>query len=157
MKIECVVIGKTDLEYLKEGIAIYEKRLKHYIPFEWIVISDIKNAASLTSNQLKEKEGSSILNRLDKDDFLIILDEHGKQFTSVGFSTFIDHKLQIGIKKLVFQVGGAYGFSEEVQERANFKMALSNMTFSHQMIRLLFIEQVYRAFTILKGEKYHNP
>jgi 23S rRNA (pseudouridine1915-N3)-methyltransferase len=155
MKIEFWVIGKTDFDYLKEGIAVYEKRLKHYVAYEMVVLADVKNPP-LSMEALKTKEGEIILNKLQKEDFLILLDENGKQNTSVEFSQFIEKKQMDGTKRLIFQIGGAYGFSETVYARANFKMSLSKLTFSHQMVRLFFVEQLYRAFTILKGEKYHN-
>ncbi|MBL7816205.1 MAG: 23S rRNA (pseudouridine(1915)-N(3))-methyltransferase RlmH [Saprospiraceae bacterium] len=155
MKIELWVIGKTTFKYLDEGIGLYEKRLKHYTNFELVVIPDVKNPP-LSSEALKIKEGESILNKLNKEDFLILLDENGKQQTSVDFSKFIDNQQVNATKRMVFQIGGAYGFSEAVYARANQKLSLSKMTFSHQMIRLFFVEQLYRAFTIIKGEKYHN-
>jgi 23S rRNA (pseudouridine1915-N3)-methyltransferase len=155
MKIEFWVIGKTDFDYLKEGIALYEKRLKHYVAYEMVVLADVKNPP-LSMEALKMKEGEMILNKLLKDDFLILLDENGKESTSVEFSQFLERKQMDGTKRLIFQIGGAYGFSEAVYARANYKMSLSKLTFSHQMVRLFFVEQLYRAFTILKGEKYHN-
>ena len=155
MKIEFWVIGKTDFDYLKEGIALYEKRLKHYVAYEMVVLADVKNPP-LSMEALKTKEGEIILNKLQKDDFLILLDENGKQSTSVEFSQFLEKKQMDGTKRLIFQIGGAYGFSEAVYARANYKMSLSKLTFSHQMVRLFFVEQLYRAFTIIKGEKYHN-
>ena len=155
MKIEFWVIGKTDFDYLKEGIALYEKRLKHYVAYEMVVLADVKNPP-LSMEALKTKEGEIILNKLQKDDFLILLDENGKQSTSVEFSQFLEKKQMDGTKRLIFQIGGAYGFSEAVYARANYKMSLSKLTFSHQMVRLFFVEQLYRAFTIIIGEKYHN-
>jgi 23S rRNA (pseudouridine1915-N3)-methyltransferase len=155
MKIELWVIGKTDFDYLKQGIVLYEKRLKHYAPYEMVVLNDVKNPP-LSIEALKTKEGEVILGKIQKDDFLILLDENGVHWTSVDFSHFIEKKQVDSVKRLVFQIGGAYGFSEAVYQRANLKMSLSKMTFSHQMIRLFFVEQLYRAFTIIKGEKYHN-
>lgn len=155
MKIELWVIGKTAFKYLDEGISIYEKRLKHYTSFDLVVIPDIKNPP-LSIEALKTKEGELILNKLTKDDFFILLDENGKQNTSIDFSKFIEQQQMNATKRIVFQIGGAYGFSDAVYARANQKLSLSKMTFSHQMIRLFFVEQLYRAFTILKGEKYHN-
>ena len=155
MKIELWVIGKTDSEYLKEGIALYEKRLKHYANFEMIVIPDVRKRP-LSMEQLKAKEGEVILNKLQKDDYFILLDENGKHLTSVQFADFMEKKQVEGVKKVVFQVGGAFGFSDAVYARADAQMSLSKMTFSHLMIRLFFVEQLYRAFTIIKGEKYHN-
>lgn len=156
MKFEFCYIGKTKERYLNDGIAIYERRLKHYISFEMTCIADVKNAGKLNVNQLKEKEGVEILKRINNDDYLILLDEKGKSFTSVGFSQQIERLMHLPFKRIIFQVGGAFGFSKEVYERANQKIALSDMTFSHQMIRLFFVEQLYRAFSILRGEKYHN-
>jgi 23S rRNA (pseudouridine1915-N3)-methyltransferase len=155
MRIKLILNGKTDDAYLLNGIAIYEKRLKHYCVFEQVVIPAVK-ATSFTPEQMKEKEGEFILKHLENNDFLILLDEQGKQLSSVEFAGFIEKKQLTSIKMLVFVVGGPYGFSEEVYKRANFKLSLSKMTFSHQMIRLLFVEQLYRAYTIIKGEKYHH-
>ena len=155
MKIELWVVGKTELDYLKQGMALYEKRLKHYVPFETVVLNDVKNPP-LSIEALKSKEGELILNKIQKDDFLILLDENGALMDSVDFAHFIEKKQVDSVKRLIFQIGGAYGFSEAVYQRANVKMSLSKMTFSHQMIRLFFVEQLYRAFTIMRGEKYHN-
>ena len=156
MKVEFWVIGKTNQAYLKEGISIYEKRIQRYLKMELVVLADIKNAKNLPSKQLKEKEGTLILKKIAKSDCLILLDEKGKDFTSVAFANFIDQQLQHSYAKIIFVVGGAFGFAPSVYERANFKIRLSSMTFSHQMIRLFFIEQFYRALTILKNEPYHN-
>lgn len=156
MKIELWAIGKTNEKYLEEGIAIYLKRLKHYVNFEFIIIPDVKQAGSLNSNQLKTKEGETITSKLKNEDFLILLDEKGDAFTSEAFATFLEQKIQLSYKKIVFLIGGAYGFSETLYERANGKLALSKMTFSHQMVRLFFVEQLYRAMTILRNEPYHN-
>lgn len=156
MKIEFWVIGKTNETYLQEGISIYLQRLRHYVPFEMHTLPDVKNAGKLESDQLKAKEGEIVLNRLKKQDFLILLDERGKSYTSETFAQFLEQKLQLPGKKLIFLVGGALGFSEAVYERADAKLSLSAMTFSHQMIRLFFVEQLYRAMTILRNEPYHN-
>jgi len=156
MKVECWLTGKTGFSYLDEGMAVYEKRLGHYLPFQSLVLPEVKNAGNLPPVQLKQKEGEVVLSKLRPDDFLVLLDEQGKQFTSVEFSVFMEQKLQLGQKRLIFLVGGAWGFSEEVYQRANFKLSLSKMTFSHQMVRLFFLEQLYRAMTILRGEGYHN-
>jgi 23S rRNA (pseudouridine1915-N3)-methyltransferase len=155
MKIELWVVGKTAFKYLEEGIALYEKRLKHYTTFELVVLPDVKNPP-LSTDALKTKEGELILNRLTKDDVLVLLDENGKQQTSMEFSKFIENQQINATKRVVFQIGGAFGFSEAVYNRANFKLSLSKMTFSHQMIRLFFVEQLYRGFSIIRGEKYHN-
>ena len=156
MKVELWMIGKTAFSYLDEGIAIYEKRLKHYLPFSIELIPDVKTAKNLSSEELKKKEGELVLKKLKNDDFLILLDERGKEFTSLAFSGFMESHLASSRKRLIFQIGGAYGFSEEIYKRADKKVSLSKMTFSHQMIRLFFLEQLYRSMTILKGEPYHN-
>jgi 23S rRNA (pseudouridine1915-N3)-methyltransferase len=156
MKVELWMIGKTAFSYLEDGMAIYEKRLKHYLPLSLEVVPDIKNAKNLSPQELKEKEGAIILKKLKNDDLLIILDEKGKEYSSISFSTFIEKQLSAPKKRLIFLIGGAYGFSSEIYQRANMKISLSKMTFSHQMIRLFFLEQLYRAMTILKGEPYHN-
>ena len=156
MKILFVVIGKTDESYLDTGICKYIKRLEHYIPFEMKVIPDIKNRKTLTEEQQKKAEGDLILSQLNPGDDLILLDEKGKTFTSVMFSQWIEKQMNAGSKRIVFVVGGPYGFSKDVYDKAKFKISLSEMTFSHQMIRLIFVEQLYRAFTIIKGEPYHH-
>lgn len=156
MKTELWVIGNTSFPYLKEGTNIYEKRLKHYLPFEYTMIPDIKNAKNMSNEQLKTKEGSQIIKKLDKGDFLILLDEKGKEFSSVNFSNYVENLLQQSHKKLIFVIGGAYGFSKEIYNRSNGKISLSKMTFSHQMIRLFFLEQLYRAMTILRNQPYHH-
>ena len=156
MKVEFWLIGKTAFAYLEEGMAIYEKRLGHYLPYATVILPDAKNAGNLPPDQLKQKEGELVISRLKKEDLLVLLDERGSQMTSVEFSSFIEQKLQLSSKRMVFLVGGAWGFSEEVYQRADFKISLSKMTFSHQMVRLFFLEQLYRAMTILRGESYHN-
>lgn len=156
MKIELWAIGKTNEKYLEEGINLYLKRLKHYLNFEFVIIPDVKQAGNLNPNQLKVKEGEVIITKLKNEDFLILLDERGDSFTSEAFATFLEQKMQLSYKKIVFLVGGAFGFSETLYERANGKLSLSKMTFSHQMVRLFFVEQLYRAMTILRNEPYHN-
>lgn len=156
MKIELWLVGKTDANYLKEGIAAYEKRLKHYTTFEIQVLPEVKNGAALPPDVLKQKEGDIMLQKLQKDDFFVLLDERGKTFSSIEFADFIEKKQLNGTRRLIFQVGGAFGFSEAIYQRANAQISLSRMTFSHQMIRVFFVEQIYRAFTIIKNEKYHN-
>lgn len=156
MKILFLVIGKTDEVYLETGISKYIKRLEHYVPFEMKVIPDIKNRKTLTEEQQKKSEGDLILSQLNPGDDLILLDENGKTFSSVNFSQWIEKQMNAGSKKIIFVVGGPYGFSKEVHAKAKFKISLSEMTFSHQMIRLIFVEQLYRAFTIIKGEPYHH-
>ncbi|HHM21634.1 MAG TPA: 23S rRNA (pseudouridine(1915)-N(3))-methyltransferase RlmH [Bacteroidetes bacterium] len=156
MKSELWYIGKTSFPFLSEGVQLYEKRLKHYLSFETILIPHIKNANKLPPRQLKEKEGEAVLDRLNKNDFLVLLDERGKQYTSVEFSKFVENKFRSGHRRLVFLIGGAYGFSKKIYNRADHQLSLSKMTFSHQMIRLFFLEQLFRAMTILRGEPYHN-
>lgn len=156
MKIKLVLIGKTDSDFIKKGIEEYAKRLKHYIGFEMIVIPDLKNTKSLSENQQKQKEGELILNQINPGDFVVLLDEKGKEYSSVEFSKFIEKQSISGLKNLIFVVGGPYGFSEDVYKKGNSKIALSRMTFSHQMVRMIFVEQLYRAMTIIKGEPYHH-
>jgi len=156
MKATLLVIGKTDKDFVKKGIDEYQKRLVHYLPFEFKIIPDLKNTRNLSENQQKQKEGELILEKLKSTDTLVLLDENGKEFSSVGFSKFMEQKMIGGTKNLVFVIGGPYGFSEEVYKKAQGKVSLSKMTFSHQMIRMIFIEQLYRAMTIIKGEPYHH-
>lgn len=156
MKIKLLAIGKTDDKRLIELTVDYQKRLKHYIKFELEIIPDLKNAKNLSETEQKEREGALILKKLQPADQLILLDEKGHEFRSVEFSRFLQKKLNSGLKQLVFVIGGPYGFSEAVYKKAQGKVALSKMTFSHQMIRLFFVEQLYRAFTILKNEPYHH-
>lgn len=156
MNIRVLAIGKTDNRELQKLIDDYSKRLSFYIRFELEVIPDIKNARNLPESQQKEKEGELILSRLSASDQLVLLDENGKSFSSVGFSQEIQKKMNSGIKTLVLAIGGPYGFSGAVHQKAAGKISLSAMTFSHQMVRLFLIEQLYRAFTILRGEPYHH-
>ena len=156
MKINLTVIGKTDAKYFIDAIKEYENRLKHYIPFELQILPDIKNTKSLTIEQQKEKEGEIILRSLQQGDYIVLLDEKGKEFSSSQFANYIEKKTYSVSKRLVFIVGGPYGFSESVYAKASEKISLSRMTFSHQMIRLIFIEQIYRAMTILNNEPYHH-
>ncbi len=156
MKVTLLVVGKTDKTYIKEAIADYTKRLGHYVPFGIEVVLDIKKSKKLTVEQQKTKEGALILSKDYSGKEVHLLDEKGKMFTSKEFSQFFEKKMLSGLKELVFVIGGPYGFSEEVYTKANSKISLSRMTFSHQMARLLFVEQIYRAFTILKGEPYHH-
>jgi 23S rRNA (pseudouridine1915-N3)-methyltransferase len=155
MKIKLIVIGKTDESYLKEGIDKYLKRLKNYVSFELIVLKDVVVGKKTNLTLQKELEGKSILEKVNTNDFLALLDENGEQYSSINFSKYIQKRMNAG-NDLIFVIGGPFGFSEEVYSRANAKLSLSKMTFSHQMVRLFFIEQIYRAFTILKGEKYHH-
>ncbi|MDO9038938.1 MAG: 23S rRNA (pseudouridine(1915)-N(3))-methyltransferase RlmH [Lutibacter sp.] len=156
MKIKLLAIGKTDDKNLQTLIEAYQNRLKHYINFEIDVIADIKNVKNLTEAQQKEKEGELILKKLSTTDVLILLDEKGTQFSSVTFSEYLQKKMNAGVKQLVLVIGGPYGFSETVYKQAQGKISLSKMTFSHQMIRLFVVEQLYRANTILKNEPYHH-
>ncbi len=156
MKIELYCVGPTAFDYLKEGIEIYEKRIKHFLPFELHIIPDIKNAKSLSEQQLKTKEGEQILSKFDNQDFLILLDEGGKQYSSIAFADYLETALQQSQRRLVFVIGGAYGFSEAVYQRANASWSLSKLTFSHQMVRLFVVEQLYRAMSILRGLPYHH-
>ncbi len=156
MNIKLLAIGKTDNKHLLQLIADYEKRLGHYVKFSLEVIPDIKNVKNLSEAQQKEKEGDLILKKLQSTDQLILLDENGKHFSSVGFSEYLQKKMNSGIKTLVFVIGGPYGFSKEIYAKAQGKVSLSSMTFSHQMVRLFVVEQIYRAFTILKNEPYHH-
>jgi 23S rRNA (pseudouridine1915-N3)-methyltransferase len=156
MKITLITIGKTEDKYLFEGIDIYLKRLKHYLPFRILEIPELKNTKSLSQEQQKSKESELIFKNIQSTDYIILLDENGKDYSSKGFSVYLNKKMVSGLQNLVFIIGGPYGFSDEVYERSNEKIALSKMTFSHQMIRLFFTEQVYRACTILKGEPYHH-
>ncbi|WP_456423623.1 23S rRNA (pseudouridine(1915)-N(3))-methyltransferase RlmH [Lutibacter sp.] len=156
MKIKLLSIGKTDDKNLQILIETYQKRLKHYIKFELEIIPDIKNVKNLSESQQKEKEGELILKKISSTDVLILLDEKGKEFRSIEFSKFLQQKMNSSIKQLVLVIGGPYGFSEAIYKKAQGKIALSKMTFSHQMIRLFIVEQIYRAFTILKNEPYHH-
>ncbi|MDT0678052.1 23S rRNA (pseudouridine(1915)-N(3))-methyltransferase RlmH [Autumnicola musiva] len=156
MTIKLLCIGKTDKSQLQQLTEIYNKRLQFYNKFETEVIPDLKKVKNLDENQQKTKEGETILAKLQNSDFVVLLDENGKQFSSESFSEYLQKRLNSGLKQLVFIIGGPYGFSEEVYKRANSKISLSKMTFSHQMVRLFFTEQLYRAFTILKNEPYHH-
>lgn len=156
MNIKLLAIGKTDNKNLQALIDEYTKRLGFYIKFDLEVIADIKNVKNLSEAQQKQKEGELILSKLTANDHLILLDENGKSFSSVTFADELQKKMNAGIKTLVFVIGGPYGFSDEVYKKANGKISLSAMTFSHQMVRLFVIEQIYRGFTILKNEPYHH-
>ena len=156
MKIKLLAIGKTDNKNLIQLIDEYQNRLKHYIKFELEIIPDIKNVKNLSEVQQKEKEGNLILSKLKNTDQLVLLDDKGKDFTSIEFSKYLQKKMNSGIKQLVLVIGGPYGFSEAVYKKSQGKLSLSKMTFSHQMIRLFIVEQLYRGFTILKNEPYHH-
>ncbi len=156
MKIKLLAIGKTNDKNLIQLIATYQNRLQHYLPFDIEIIPSVKKNKNSSENQQKKEEGMLFLKRFAKSDQVILLDEKGKQHTSVEFSHFLQKKMNSGCKTLVFCIGGPYGFSDEMYQRANGKLSLSKMTFSHQMVRLFFIEQLYRGFSILKGEPYHH-
>jgi len=155
MKIKLIVVGKTDEPYLKKGITKYVSRLKHYIDFEVITIPDIKMGKKTNTEIQKEIEGKEILKHFTKSSFVVLLDENGTTYNSIDFSQFIQKRMNTGMD-LIFVIGGPFGFSKDVYQQANSKIGLSRMTFSHQMVRLFFTEQIYRAFTIIKGEKYHH-
>lgn len=156
MTIKLIAIGKTDSKELQTLIEDYKARLQHFVKFEMVLIPDLKNTKSLSEKVQKEKEGTQILKYLESSDICILLDENGKHYTSVEYATFLQKKMNSGIKNLCFIIGGPYGFSSEIYQRANGKISLSKMTFSHQMIRLFFIEQLYRANTILHHLPYHH-
>ena len=156
MTIKLIAIGKTDSKALQQLISGYENRLQHYIKFELEIVPDIKNVKNLSEAQQKEKEGELILKTLSNTDVLILLDENGKQLNSVAFSNYLQKKMNSGMKQLVFVIGGPYGFSPSVYEKSQGQLSLSKMTFSHQMVRLFMVEQLYRAFTILRNEPYHH-
>lgn len=156
MKIECWCIGKTAERYLDEGIQKYARKLPHYLPFEWTVLPDIRQAGKLKPEQLKNKEAELVLGRLKPQDGLFILDERGKQRSSEELALWIDQQLQAPYRRIIFLIGGAFGFDDSIYQRANGKLSLSKMTFSHQMVRLFWLEQLYRAMTILRNEPYHN-
>jgi 23S rRNA (pseudouridine1915-N3)-methyltransferase len=156
MTIKLLGIGKTDDKTLQNLTDVYVKRLQFYNKFEIELIPDLKKVKNLDENQQKQKEGELILNKISTSDFVVLLDENGKQLSSIGFSEFIQKRFNSGLKQVIFIIGGPYGFSEEVYNRADTKISLSKMTFSHQMVRLFFTEQLYRAFTILKNEPYHH-
>jgi 23S rRNA (pseudouridine1915-N3)-methyltransferase len=156
MNIKLIVVSKTDVPYLQTGIDEYTGRLKHYCDFELVVIPALKNLGKATPDEVKEREGQLILKQLEKVDCTVLLDEHGKEYTSVGFSEYLQKQMNAGVRTLAFVIGGAYGFSPAVYAAAQHKISLSQMTFNHQMVRLFFLEQLYRAHTILRHEKYHN-
>ena len=156
MKITLLTVGKTDKDWVRQGMDIYVSRLKHYIPFSVVEIPELKNVSAMTKDQIKAKEGELILKQVKPADDLILLDERGKEYTSVELAKVIQDKISYTGKDMVYVIGGAYGFSDAVYQRANSKISLSRMTFSHQMVRAIFVEQIYRAFTIMKGEPYHH-
>ena len=156
MNIKLIVVSKTDIPYLQAGIDEYVGRLKHYCDFELVVIPALKNLGKASAEEVKEREGQLILKQLEKVDCTVLLDEHGREYTSVGFSEYLQKQMNASTRTLAFVIGGAFGFSPAVYAAANHKISLSQMTFNHQMVRLFFTEQLYRAFTILHHEKYHN-
>jgi 23S rRNA (pseudouridine1915-N3)-methyltransferase len=156
MKLCLLFVGKTDADYIKKGYEVYEKRLSHYLPIETIIIPDLKKVKNLSENQQKQLEGQAILNQLKPTDKLVLLDEKGKDFTSIKFADFMQKEMNAGLKRLILVIGGPYGFSDAVYQKAQGKISLSKMTFSHQMVRMFLIEQAYRAMTILKNEPYHH-
>ncbi|HWZ21694.1 MAG TPA: 23S rRNA (pseudouridine(1915)-N(3))-methyltransferase RlmH [Cytophagaceae bacterium] len=156
MKLQFWSVGKANEPYVKEGIELFTKRISNYYPAEWHIIPMPKNAASLSETDLKKKEGEIILNLLEKDDYLVVLDEKGKQLNSEGVAAFIQARGNESIKNIIFLIGGAYGVSDAVLARANYKWSLSQLVFPHQLVRLILAEQIYRACSILRNEKYHH-
>lgn len=156
MKITLLTVGKTDIRWVREGLEIYISRLKHYIPFSLTEIPELKNASSLSKDQIKAREGELILKSIKPSDEVILLDEHGKEYTSMEWARNMEKRMSGSGRDMVFVIGGAYGFSDDVYSRCDGKVSLSKMTFSHQMVRTIFAEQLYRAFTIIKGEPYHH-
>ena len=156
MNVELWMIGKTDLPYWREAQDEYVRRLTHYLPFSLRIIPDVKNAARLTESQQKVQEGQQILKALQPSDQCVLLNEKGTEYTSIGFSGYLSKRLQQASKRLVFVIGGPYGFSDAVYVRASDRISVSRMTFSHQMVRVIFLEQLYRSMTIIRGESYHH-
>ena len=156
MKITLLLVGKTAFPYINEGIAIYEKRLQHYVNYARVEIPELKGVQAMSREQIKEKEGELILKNIKAADDVILLDERGSTYTSLEWASHLQKKINYEGKDIVFVIGGAYGFSQKVYQRANGKISLSKMTFSHQIIRVIFLEQLYSAFTIMKGEPYHH-
>jgi 23S rRNA (pseudouridine1915-N3)-methyltransferase len=156
MKVVLLSLGKTDEDFYAQAMEIFRKRLSHYLPFDLEFVPDVKNTKNLSEKEQKNLEGEALLNRIQQGDYVVLLDDKGNQYSSVEFSRFIEKKLYSVPKRLIFVVGGPYGFPDEVYRRANEKLSLSRMTFTHQMVRLVFVEQLYRAMTILNGEPYHH-
>ena len=156
MKITLLTVGKTDKDWVRQGLDIYVSRLKHYVPFSITEIPELKNVSALTKDQIKTREGELILKNIRNTDDVILLDERGKEYSSMELARILQDKMTYGGRDIVYVIGGAYGFSDAVYSRANSKLSLSRMTFSHQMVRAIFAEQLYRAFTIIKGEPYHH-
>lgn len=151
-----MAVGKTRTDYLVRGIDEYVRRLRHYVDFSIVELPDVKTTKSLPESQQKEKEGETILSRVSQSDFLVLLDERGKEYTSGEFASYLEKQMASGRKRLIFLIGGPYGFSKQVYDRADAKISLSRMTFNHEMVRLFFTEQIYRGMTILRGEPYHH-
>ena len=156
MNIELIVVGKTDMKEVEALVAMYTKRLNHYVRFAITTIADVRNTKKLSEAEQKRLEGEAILRLINDSDHLMLLDEHGLELRSLEFADLIQKRMSSGTKRLVFVIGGPYGFSDAVYQRANSKLSLSKMTFSHQIVRAIFTEQLYRAFTILKNEPYHH-
>lgn len=156
MKITLLTVGKTDVKWVKEGLDLYVSRLSHYAPFQVREIPELKNVSALDRDQIKVREGELILKSLRPSDEVVLLDEGGRELRSVEFASWLEERFSRGSRDIVFVIGGAYGFSKEVYARADSKLSLSKMTFSHQMVRTIFAEQLYRAFTIMRGEPYHH-
>ena len=156
MKVECWAMGKTQEKYLAEGIQLFDRRLSHYLPFKWVEVPDPKTAGKIPGTQVKQLEGELLRRKLNVDDHLVLLDEKGRSFPSRQFAAHLDRLLQRPARRLIFLIGGAYGFSEAVYLRADEQLSLSPMTFPHQLVRLLLLEQLYRGMTILRNEPYHN-
>lgn len=157
MNIVLLTVGKTEASFWKEALAEYQRRLQHYVPFELQALPEVKNTKNLTMSQQKTQEGVLIRKAMQAGDWFVLLDEQGKEYTSMEFAAYLEKKIQIVSRRLVFVIGGPYGFSDEVYQMASERLSLSKMTFSHQMIRPIFVEQLYRAMTILRGEPYHHP
>lgn len=157
MNIVLLTVGKTEESYWKEALAEYQRRLQHYVPFELQALPEVKNTKKMTMSQQKTQEGVLIRKAMQAGDWFVLLDEQGKEYTSMQFAAYLEKKIQIVSRRLVFVIGGPYGFSDEVYQMASERLSLSKMTFSHQMIRPIFVEQLYRAMTILRGEPYHHP
>ena len=157
VNIKVLSIGRTKETYIREGSKIYSSRISRYINLEWTELPDVKHSNRLSPEVLKDKEAEAMLRFIQPADVVVLLDERGKDLDSVAFAAFIEQKMLTSVKTLVFVIGGAYGFSATIRTRANHSIRLSSMTFSHQIIRIIFLEQLYRAFTIIRGEPYHNP
>ena len=156
MNIELIVVGKTDMKEVEALVAMYSKRLNHYVRFAITTIADVRNTRKLSEAEQKRLEGEAILRLINDSDHVALLDEHGAELRSIEFADLIQRRMSSGVKRLVFFIGGPYGFSDAVYSRSNSKLSLSKMTFSHQIVRAIFTEQLYRAFTILKNEPYHH-